>query len=117
MIGRNGLAVGIVALTFAIAGCGGGPQPTTRVGLPTASTQPPESVKLAPGDVVDVKFFSVAELNETQAIRPDGKIALQLVGEVDARGKTPQQLREELIRLYTPHLKTADVTVIVRSFQ
>jgi len=72
---------------------------------------------LAPGDVIDIKFFNVPELNESQAVRPDGRIALQLVGEIIAQGKTPAQLRQELNALYAPHLKKPDVTVIVRSFQ
>ncbi|HKY31996.1 MAG TPA: polysaccharide biosynthesis/export family protein [Candidatus Polarisedimenticolia bacterium] len=112
---RLALAVGIVVALLAGGGCAA--KRPDHVGISGIGMQPPATVRLAPGDVVDVKFFSVAELNESQAIRPDGKIALQLVGDVEAQGKSPAELREELIRLYTPHLKTADVTVVVRSFQ
>ncbi len=111
---RLGLVLGMVAVMISIGGCS---TPRPIQGVPGMSTEPPSTVSLAPGDVVDIKFFSVAELNEEQAIRPDGKISLQLIGEVAAAGRTPAQLREDLIRMYTPHLKTADVTVIVRSFQ
>lgn len=82
-----------------------------------APLAPRPQVTLSPGDVLDIKFFYVPELNESEAIRPDGKIALQLIGEVDAQGKTPEDLRKLLYSLYTPHLKKPDVTVIVRSFQ
>jgi protein involved in polysaccharide export with SLBB domain len=114
MNGRKGLLVGIVVLLLFVAGCGG-----ARVAQPAspASSRPASEVRLAAGDAVEVKFFNVAELNESQVIRPDGKISLQLVGEVEAQGRTPAQLRDELNRLYAPHLKAADVTVIVRSFQ
>jgi polysaccharide export outer membrane protein len=77
---------------------------------------PEPKLFLGSGDSLDVKFFNNPELNETQTVRPDGKIALQLVGEVMAGGKTPGELQKELVRLYTPHLRTPDVTVIVRSF-
>jgi len=40
---------------------------------------------------------------------------LQLVGEVSADGKTPGELREELLAMYQTHLKEPDVAVIVQS--
>ncbi len=70
---------------------------------------------LAAGDTVEFKFFHNPELNDAQTIRPDGKITLQLVGEIMAQGKTPMELRTELIKRYTPELRTPEVTVIVRS--
>jgi polysaccharide export outer membrane protein len=71
---------------------------------------------LAPGDVLEVKFFYTPDLNEVQTVRPDGKITLQLIGEVEVKGKSPAELREELIKLYMPLLKTPEIAVIVRSF-
>jgi protein involved in polysaccharide export with SLBB domain len=81
-----------------------------------AEHSPPASVALMAGDVVEVKFFYTPQLNEIQTVRPDGKIALQLVGEVEAQERTPVELQTELVRLYTPYLKGPDITVIVRSF-
>lgn len=68
------------------------------------------------GDTIDVKFFYTPELNETLIIRPDGQISLQIIGDVMAAGKTPAQLRGLLKRLYTPHLKDPEISVIVKSF-
>jgi polysaccharide biosynthesis/export protein len=76
----------------------------------------PPSVTLTPGDVVDVKFYYTPEMDESQTIRPDGKISVQLLGDVDVAGKTPEQIRQELITAYSNHLKNPDVVVIVRSF-
>ena len=77
---------------------------------------PPPKETLVPGDVVDVKFFYTPELNEKdQMIRPDGTITLQLLGKVRAEGKTPEELKRELVRLYGPQLKKPDVEVIVRT--
>jgi len=73
-------------------------------------------VALAPGDVLEVKFFYTPDLNETQTVRPDGKIMLQLIGEVAVEGKSPAELQEELIKLYTPLLKNPEIAVIVQSF-
>jgi protein involved in polysaccharide export with SLBB domain len=76
----------------------------------------PPNVALAPGDVLEVKFFYTPELNELQTVRPDGKIALQLVGEVEVEGKSPAELRSELMELYSQHLKTPEIAVMIRSF-
>jgi len=72
-------------------------------------------VVLEPGDEIELKFYYTPELDITQTVRPDGKIALQLIGEIDVQGKTPGALREELLRLYVPHLKKPEIAVIVRS--
>ena len=56
-------------------------------------------VRLSAGDVLDIRFFYTPDLNAVQAIRPDGRIALQLVGEIKAQGKTPKALKEELYSL------------------
>jgi len=103
-----------VFLVQALAGCQSQSHyyPSLSGGEPT----PPERVALSPGDVVEVKFFYTPQLNEVQTLRPDGKIALQLVGEVEAQEMTPAELRTELMRLYSPYLRDPNVTVIVRSF-
>ncbi len=80
-----------------------------------AQTPPPSVTVLGPGDVLDFKFFYNPELNESETVRPDGKISLQLVGEVEAQDKTPAQLKDELVRAYARTLKVAEVAVIVRS--
>jgi protein involved in polysaccharide export with SLBB domain len=97
----------------ALPGCGSGYQ--GQRDLPPESSGPPR-VTLSAGDVVDVRFFYTPELNVTQAVRPDGKISLQLIGEVSVEGKSPAELREELLAIYQSHLKEPDVAVIVQSF-
>ncbi len=97
-----------------MAGCGSPYYEGERKVLPEPSGPP--RVTLSAGDVVDVRFFFTPELNVTQAVRPDGRISLQLVGEVSADGKTPAELRQELLAMYQTHLKEPDVAVIVQSF-
>ena len=72
--------------------------------------------RLSPGDTVEVKFFYTPELNETQPVRPDGKISLQIIGDVQAAGKSTAQLRAELIGLYSHELKDPEISVVTRSF-
>jgi polysaccharide biosynthesis/export protein len=78
-----------------------------------AEPTPPET--LVPGDEIEVKFYYTPELNEKQTVRPDGTITMQLLGKVRAQGKTPKELRSELLKLYAPELKHPEIEVFVRN--
>jgi polysaccharide biosynthesis/export protein len=94
-------------------------QPATVSQVPAQSAsalQPPPAYIIQPGDQLDLKFFYNPELNETITVRPDGKIALQLIDEVQASGLTPETLDATLTKMYSRELKKPEVTVIVRSF-
>ncbi len=110
ILNRFAILIGVFGVTM-IIGCG-----TIPFMKPT-ETEPDRLPKftLGAGDVLEFRFFYNPELNDTQAVRPDGKIMLQLAGEVSVQGKTPSELREELVKLYTPELKKPEVTVVVRS--
>lgn len=83
---------------------------------PTPPSQPPPVYIIQPGDQLDFKFFYNPELDEAVTVRPDGKIALQLVDEVQASGITPNALDAMLTEMYSLELKKPEITVIVRSF-
>ena len=85
----------------------GAPFPEQR----TASTP----VHLSPGDVIKLSFTATPDLNQSQKIRDDGKVSLPLIGEVTAAGKTLADFQSELIRLYQPQLKNAEVVVTLES--
>lgn len=71
---------------------------------------------LVPGDVVEVKFFYHAQLNERTPIRPDGRIALQLIDDMQAAGMTPMQLDKALTDAYARHIKDPELSVLVKEF-
>ncbi len=102
----------MLVLAVGLTGCRGAPR-AGEVSGPAERAVP--RVTLAAGDELEIKFFYAPELNESQTVRPDGRIALQLVREVYVVGKTPAQLGDELARLYGSHLKQPEVTVIVRA--
>ena len=82
--------------------------------LPRSSQPAPYFIQ--PGDQLDIKFFFNSELNETLTVRPDGKISLQLVDEVQAAGLKPSQLDKVLTEKYAHELEKPVITVIVKSF-
>ena len=69
-----------------------------------------------PGDVIEIRFFYTPELNVVQTIRPDGKIFLQLIGEVHAAKMTALDLQKELYKRYQKYMKEVDIAIFVQSF-
>lgn len=67
------------------------------------------------GDVIKISVPGAASLDSVQTIRRDGRIALPLIGEVQATGKTPLELQNELVALYAPQVVSKEVTVTVVS--
>jgi polysaccharide export outer membrane protein len=88
-------------------------QPPMKSDASTAKTS--EAMSLREGDVLKISFPGSPTLDTTQQIRHDGKISMQLVGDVDAAGMTPAVLEAKLVNLYAPQLSSKQVTVEVVS--
>jgi polysaccharide export outer membrane protein len=69
---------------------------------------------IGPEDVLDVAVWNNAEITRTVPVRPDGKISLPLLNDVQASGFTPMQLRDALVTALTGYIATPNVSVIVR---
>jgi protein involved in polysaccharide export with SLBB domain len=110
--------LGLVLLFFfglTVYGCG--PIVKNPVALDSPllkSTEPPPEYRISIGDRLDVKFFYNQELNESLLVRPDGRVSMQLVGEMNVMGMTPAQLSVKLKETYGKVLKQPEVAVIVR---
>lgn len=66
------------------------------------------------GDQLTTRFFYNPQLDQEAVVRPDGKIALKLVGEFQAEGKSAQALSAEITRAYAPLFNKPQAVVIVR---
>ena len=51
---------------------------------------------IGPEDVLEIAVWSNADVSRTVPVRPDGKISLPLLNDVQAAGLTPMQLRAAL---------------------
>ena len=91
---------------------------------PSASSEPSSIVTdplvpgaelqtLHEGDVIKVSVPGAPNLDTVQTIRPDGRVTLVLLGDVQAVGKTPIELQSELSRQLGPELVSKEVTVSV----
>jgi protein involved in polysaccharide export with SLBB domain len=81
-----------------------------------AVAAPPPIYRIQPGDLVDVKFYYNDRLSDRIRVRPDGKVSLQLVGDVQAAGLTPEEFRKTLLDLYAPHQRILEIAVVMREF-
>jgi polysaccharide export outer membrane protein len=81
-----------------------------------AATQDKDFI-VGPEDVLDVQVWDNRDLNQVVFVRPDGKTSLPLVGEIQAAGKTVQQLQDYLAAVYAKTVKGAAVTVIIRDIK
>lgn len=83
----------------------------------TLESQPPSApaeYRLRPGDLLQVKLFYSPELNEQLPVRPDGRISLELIGQVVAAGRTTTELSTMLADKYSGVLRDPEVAVIVK---
>ena len=103
-----------VALLFALTSCATS-QPAVipaEVQMKSAPQKPAPYVIQA-GDELDIKFFYNPELNESVVVRPDGKISLQLIDEIQASGLQPSELDQKLTDLYSQELRKPVLTGIL----
>ncbi|QDR82026.1 polysaccharide biosynthesis/export family protein [Sporomusa termitida] len=84
--------------------------------LPLASTA--QDYQLGPGDVLAINVWGFEELKiEELPIRPDGKIAIPLAGELQAGGMTPGELAGMITTQLSHYLKNPVVSVNVAKFR
>ena len=64
-------------------------------------------------DVLDIDVWKEKEISRAIPVRPDGKISLPLIGEIQASGMTPLQLQDDITQRLKGFLANPEVTVIV----
>jgi polysaccharide export outer membrane protein len=90
---------------------GAKPLPSVQPGV--AAPVDPKTYLIGPGDVVGVKVWKEQEISGSYQVRPDGKITLPLIGEIQAGNLTPLQLTEQLTKALGEYINKPDVTVSI----
>jgi protein involved in polysaccharide export with SLBB domain len=83
---------------------------------PPSLTSTNNTYAIHAGDKLDIKFFYNKELNESVTVRPDGRISLQLIHDVQAASLSPDEFSAVLEEKYGEHIVDPEISVIVRSF-
>jgi polysaccharide export outer membrane protein len=112
-------AVTAVLLTGSIAlAQGASAQPAAEASTETSAALPakplagPEYV-IGPEDVLHIAVWKEADLTATLPVRPDGKISLPLLNDVQAAGLTPIQLADSVAEKLKKYVSDPRVTVVV----
>jgi polysaccharide biosynthesis/export protein len=80
-----------------------------------AAEQAGEDFIIGPGDVLNIFVWKESELSKSVPVRPDGKISLPLVNDVQAGGLTTLQLKESLTEKFRQFIAEPSVTVTVEA--
>jgi polysaccharide export outer membrane protein len=118
---KSKIAFAIVSGAVALAGCASGGAPTGNR-LPTASfvsgtEQVSEEYIIGAMDELTVFVWRNPELGAKVQVRPDGRITTPLIADMQAVGKTPKQLSEDIKRLLVKYIEDPLVSVMVDRFQ
>jgi polysaccharide export outer membrane protein len=98
----------LMAPLLALAACAGaskGERPAPR---------PATEYRIGREDVLEIVVWREPELTRVMPVRPDGRIALPLAGEMDAAGLTPSELQTKVKDALSPYVKDVAVAVLVR---
>ncbi len=80
----------------------------------TAPVTPPTGYVIGPDDILEVTFWRDKDLSGEVVVRPDGKIALPLLNELQAAGLTPEQLRVVIGEAADRYVEDPTVSVVVK---
>ena len=68
---------------------------------------------LGPEDILEISVWKDETLTKQVVVRPDGKISFPLIGEIQAAGRTVEDLRKEIIEKLSEFISDPVVTVMV----
>lgn len=68
---------------------------------------------VAAGDKLRIEVYKDPQLSQSVQVRPDGKITMPLIGDIEATGRTPIEVRDAIAKSLKEYVTNPTVTVIV----
>jgi polysaccharide export outer membrane protein len=75
----------------------------------------PEGYVIGPEDVLNIVFWRDKDMSAEVTVRPDGRITLPLLNDMQVSGKTPDQLRDALMTAAAKYVEDPNVSVVVKT--
>jgi polysaccharide export outer membrane protein len=79
----------------------------------TGAPVDPKSYVIGPEDVLYISVFHENELTRAASVRPDGKITMPLIGDLQAAGLTPERFSAQMKQALSSFIHNPDVTITV----
>ena len=112
---RIALLIVVASLTAAVPAAWGQPQRApSRAAAAVPLPVPPPDYTIGPDDKLSIVFWKDTEITSDVVVRPDGRISLPLLNDVQAAGLTPDQLRERLLVAASKFIADPAATVVVK---
>jgi polysaccharide export outer membrane protein len=73
--------------------------------------------RLTPGDVLEVRFPFVPELDQTITVQPDGYVALKDVGDLRIQGRTVPEARAVILEAYGEIVRRPELSIVLKEFE
>jgi polysaccharide export outer membrane protein len=112
----RGFAI-VAAVSALLLGLGGASAQEAKPGAQVNGTVDLEEYRIGPEDVLQIFVWKNDTLSRVVSVRPDGKISLPLLGDVEAAGKTTRDLREVLVKRFTEFIAAPEISVIVNEIK
>jgi polysaccharide export outer membrane protein len=103
--------VGLGAVVFLTLACAS--RPTEQPPQDPEPGAAEEPYVIGVQDLLRVSVWQNASASVDVPVRPDGKVTIPLIGDVEARGQTAEQLQAVIEKKLAKHVVSPDVTVIV----
>ncbi len=88
-------------------------RPAAPAGIPEGLSTP-TGYTIGTDDVLTVVFWQDKEMSGDVVVRPDGKVTLPLINDIQAAGLTPTQLRDQVEEAAAKFLREPNATVVVK---
>jgi polysaccharide biosynthesis/export protein len=86
-------------------------------GAATATARPAPPYVIGPDDVLSIVFWKDKDLSAEVTVRPDGKVSLPLLNDIQAQGRTPDELRDALKQAAQAFVEDPNPTVMVKEIK
>src|SRR5438105_7310854 len=113
---RNARTIFALIAILGLSGCASHADTSATPGRSEAFASAAEYI-IGPGDQLDIFVWRNPDLTVKVPVRPDGRISIPLVQDVQAAGRTSNQLAGDIKTALTRFVKDPVVTVIVQGVQ
>ncbi len=80
-------------------------------------SKPGPAYQIQPGDVLTISVWKEKDLGADVLVRPDGRLSFPLTGDIQASGRTVEQVQQEVTARLSKYMPDPVVTVVMKQIQ